>query len=151
MNFLIEGPDGSGKTTLAKNISQLYGHEIIHNSYPKTIDEGKNMKQYYIDLMKRDNIVIDRGWWSEFVYGTVVRNNTWLSTIDVNELTEIFLNNGHMVIYCTGNVDELWDRCILRGEKYVKNFKTYQQIHTLYDSMYDYFNKHYDIERVVIK
>lgn len=151
MNFLIEGPDGSGKSTIARTISQLYGHNIIHNSYPKTIEEGQNMKQYYIDLMKSKNIVIDRGWWSEQVYGNIIRDKSWLSVSETNELTDMFLAGDNMIIYCTGDVKVLWDRCIQRGETYVKDFVIYQQIHTMYDSMYQYFSKYHDIERVVIE
>lgn len=151
MNFLIEGPDGSGKSTIARTISQLYGHNIIHNSFPKTIEEGQNMKQYYIDLMKSKNIVIDRGWWSEQVYGNIIRGKSWLSVSETNELTDMFLADDNMIIYCTGDVKVLWDRCIQRGETYVKDFVIYQQIHTMYDSMYQYFSKYHDIERVVIE
>ena len=36
MIFILEGPDGSGKTTLANQLSKQTGFKVIHKVQPKT-------------------------------------------------------------------------------------------------------------------
>ena len=40
MIIIIEGPDGSGKTTLANQLSKQTGYKIIHRVQPKSEEEN---------------------------------------------------------------------------------------------------------------
>ena len=44
MIVIIEGPDGSGKTTLANQLSKQTGYKIIHRVQPKSEEEKAIMK-----------------------------------------------------------------------------------------------------------
>jgi len=70
--IILEGPDGSGKTTFAKNA----GGHYLHASYRFR----NNMVAYHLWLLKKaielsetDHVVIDRWRLSEIVYGNVFR------------------------------------------------------------------------------
>lgn len=139
MKIIIEGPDGSGKSTLAKDLSLKEKIPIIHMSYPKTIEELETMKTMYIELINRkDSFILDRAWFSEIIYGPLLREYSALTIKDIDDLTALFLQDPtNKIIYCTGNVETLWTDCSLRGEYYIKDFSVYEQI----------FNRYVDVFR----
>ena len=67
--FVIEGPDGAGKSTLVNYIIDKYKTEMVHSS-----SETKNDFDYHNDLLNNDEaIVYDRFNMGEIVYPTVYR------------------------------------------------------------------------------
>ena len=119
MIIIIEGPDGSGKTTLAKKIAEQAGYEYIHNVQPE--HEGQDMAQMYDDLIKgHTNLVLDRAWYSEMAYGPTMRDHSCISYPDMYWLEKLVAKKGGMIIYCTDSVNTLWKRCQKRGEDYIK-------------------------------
>jgi thymidylate kinase len=77
--IVIDGSDGTGKTTLAKYFVEKYGAAWLHQSYRFS----KKMFTYHtavllnaINLAKTKLVIIDRLWMSEDVYGGVYRNGT---------------------------------------------------------------------------
>lgn len=77
MIVIIEGPDGTGKTTLAKEIAKEIDGYIIHAGFNKKWD----IKKYHQKLMTLSlqlekigiNVILDRWAPSEHVYGEVFR------------------------------------------------------------------------------
>jgi thymidylate kinase len=79
--LLFDGPDGSGKTTLAKNIAG--GLNLPYHKNPYEHGEWKHPERYklmlrYTDLyfftyLKNSNasVVLDRAWTTEWVYSQV--------------------------------------------------------------------------------
>lgn len=74
----IDGPDGAGKTTLAKRIAEMFGGEYIHLTWSPSLEE--NMESYrrsaieYATALSKDRIVVlERPWLSHVVYGSVYR------------------------------------------------------------------------------
>jgi thymidylate kinase len=77
--FIIEGPDCSGKSTLARHIAVQKDAVYIHASGAKSLHQA--MQEYHESLfaiaaqnleMGR-NVVMDRFWPSEVVYGQALR------------------------------------------------------------------------------
>lgn len=71
--FILEGPDGSGKTTLGNKLADTYGVEYVHLTYYK--DKEKMRTQFY-DIVRRVNtqkkgFVVDRFILSNIIYGIV--------------------------------------------------------------------------------
>lgn len=74
----IDGPDGSGKTTLAKRMVELFGGEYIHLTWSESLEE--NMDEYrwgalqYANALAQDRLVVlERPWLSNIIYGNVYR------------------------------------------------------------------------------
>lgn len=74
--FILDGPDGSGKTTLAKQLSNTYNIDYKHLTY---YEDEKDMSIQFYDTIRRINterngIVIDRFILSNIIYGIVFHN-----------------------------------------------------------------------------
>lgn len=66
MLIVLEGCDGTGKTTLAKLLQTCYNMEYIHCTA-----ETPNDYEFFADIIKRsakEDIVCDRFFWGQFVY-----------------------------------------------------------------------------------
>ena len=66
MLIVLEGCDGTGKTTLAKLLQTCYNMEYIHCTA-----ETPNNYEFFADIIKRSantDIVCDRFFWGQFVY-----------------------------------------------------------------------------------
>lgn len=77
--YILEGPDGSGKTTLAERMVELLGARYIHLGH-RFVD---NMFEYHtaaIEIALRESmsrpVVIDRWWPSEIIYSSVFRGGS---------------------------------------------------------------------------
>lgn len=128
MIIIIEGPDGSGKTTLAEKLSRQTKYPILHRTQPKTEEEKKLMMGEYLQTIRSGkNMIFDRCWYSEMAYGPVMRDASVISYPEMYELEEQLAKWGAIIIYATGPKAALWQRCQKRGEDYVTsrdNFNT---------------------------
>lgn len=136
MVIIIEGPDGSGKSTLAKQLSRQTGYPIEHRSKPETPEEKARMMGEYIQLAKSSrNIILDRCWYSEMVYGPVMRDQAYIDYPQMYELERLLAKGGAMIIYCTGPKAALWTRCVKRGEEYITSRDNFHAICDGYDKL----------------
>lgn len=136
MVIIIEGPDGSGKTTLANKIAKQTGYILLHRTQPKSEEEKKNMMTEYLQVIKAGkNVVMDRCWYSEMVYGPVMRDNSVISYPEMYELEKLLCRKGGLIIYCTDKPDVLWRRCQERGEEYIKDISTHTKICEGFDEL----------------
>lgn len=84
MLIYLEGPDGTGKTTLAKTLCAKGNAKYFHDTY-----RGKHQFGYTIALLRRvekalhrgKNVVLDRSWLGDNLYSRVFRpgaQGTWV-------------------------------------------------------------------------
>lgn len=97
--YILEGPDGTGKTTLANALQEATKGHIMHLTFNKHWD----MKAYYLaaykaadNLSEYQDVIIDRWIPSEVVYGNVFRNGP---SFDVSMFDDTFEDRG-VFIYC---------------------------------------------------
>lgn len=114
MLFVLEGCDGSGKTTVARHLKNILPDaEIVHC----TTDTPNNYK-FFKDIIKaaetRD-IIADRFCYGQFVYQEPSERN--LSLENLLQLEALMISKGVKVIHVTASVEEIEDRLTLRGEK----------------------------------
>lgn len=84
--YVLEGADGTGKTTLAREIMKQKGAHYLHCSYDKSWDIRSYHKQVMLvaqSLRKYQPVVIDRWAPSEHVYGMVFRNGPSYDVMDM--------------------------------------------------------------------
>lgn len=136
MVLIIEGPDGSGKTTLAEQLSRQTGWPIEHRSKPETPEEKERMMGEYIQLVKSSrNVILDRCWYSEMVYGPVMRDQAYIDYPQMYELERQLAKHGAVIIYCTGPKAALWMRATRRGEDYITSRENFNAICDTYDKL----------------
>ena len=71
--FILEGPDGSGKTMLGQKLSETFNNDYVHLTY---YEDEEVMRTQFYDIVRRINtekkgFVIDRFILSNIVYGIV--------------------------------------------------------------------------------
>jgi hypothetical protein len=146
-HFILEGPDGSGKTTLANRLVKL-GYVYRHFAAP-TPDE--DLFQTYLQATivagsSEEPIVFDRLAHGELVYGPLLRGKSKITLEQLRLLERHRRAVGAMTILCRPGdrekAAEAWWRLkakrgelLENGEQYLKVWDAYSQFQ--FDTMYD--------------
>lgn len=100
--IVLDGPDGSGKTTLAKNICEQYGAKYLHLTYRFPY----NMDLYHLAAInfaekhsQNGLVVIDRWWMSEIAYANAYRKGSRWPLMG-NVLSRIANSNTLLYVLC---------------------------------------------------
>lgn len=134
MIYIIEGPDGAGKTTLVEQIKKSHMNaKVLHFGAPQTPEEADNYYKIYAEAInaKCDDevLIFDRSWYSDMVYGPVMRNRQEMTQEHADMLSAMVVaRGGGIIIYCTAPIKVLWARCQRRGETYLQNQAQLQAI-----------------------
>jgi hypothetical protein len=75
-HIIIEGPDGAGKTTLARQLAHLTGKTYHHEGPPPA---GSAFQHYMNLLLRNEPTVFDRLFEGENIYGPILRGASGLS------------------------------------------------------------------------
>jgi len=100
--IILEGPDGAGKTTLAKLLAELGALTYVHHGPPS----GPPFNQYQAALHQKD-VVIDRLFHGELVYGPALRGGSQLDDVQVQYLELEAEAAGALMVWCTCSPKEL--------------------------------------------
>jgi thymidylate kinase len=97
--ILLEGPDCSGKTTLAEKLIKLDpNHAMIHNGiWPDIQKLHFDTNDAARKMNKTHTVIIDRLHISDLVYGSVFRNGP---AYDILEADKTIFNDGYIKILC---------------------------------------------------
>ena len=112
MMLVLEGIDGTGKTTLANQLSATYNAGIIHATR-----ETPNDWDWFSELMDvaRDrNLIMDRSFWGQFVYQEPEERK--LSWEQLQELEHRLAQEGGKLIYVTATDEDIRTRLGARAE-----------------------------------
>lgn len=101
--IILEGPEASGKSTLARHLVLNHGFSYWHLTWTEMLNLA--MRDYQLDAIKniRQNLewgrdfVLDRYWPSEIVYATVFRSS---NHSDVSEMYRMAEQCGALYVYC---------------------------------------------------
>lgn len=116
--IVLEGADGTGKTTAAKHLrSMLHGEvNMLHFGPPKE----HPLKEYELAVQElTTHTIIDRLHWGELIYGPLYRGESKLRVAGKRHIDMLLAARGAMVIHCDGNVHDVVKRVIERGDDYV--------------------------------
>ena len=136
MIIILEGPDGSGKSTLAEQLHKQTGYMLLHRTQPKNEEDKKRMMDEYIQVLRAGkNCIMDRSWYSEMVYGPVMRDASVITYPQMYELERLLAKRGALIIHCTAPEATLWKRCMRRGEDYITSKDTFHAICMGFDEL----------------
>lgn len=114
IKIILEGVDGSGKTTLANKIKDAFPNKnfkIVHLTR-----ETPNNREYFESLLfSKDNIIFDRFHIGQFIYQTEEqrKNNGWMSDDDLRKFENLI---NHMkaivkIIYVNSSTETCLINC----------------------------------------
>jgi hypothetical protein len=132
--IILEGPDGSGKTTLANVLGKDHKYKIIHNGPP--VD--KNLTDIYIGQLRfvdgeGGNYVFDRLHLGERIYGNVMRNKSLINPMEEKIIERHSEAMDAQVVLCLPpwrTVLENWVRNA--ANEYVDTVEKLKTIHEMY-------------------
>lgn len=130
MPIIIEGPDGAGKSTLAKSLAGALDMSILK----MTANGGQSMPEY-VQKLKCDGIIIDRCWVSEQVYSDLFGREPRIDNDDAEALTEFCGLAGIPIVVLLPPLHVVIRRLNERGDEYadvvcpniVEIYKRYQE------------------------
>lgn len=139
-NFLVilEGPDGTGKTTLAAELSRrLPAMKVGHGSMPGYVGHDlaqQNFIGMLAPLLGLGSVVMDRCWLSERIYGGVLRGGADRLRPYTRMLQRTALSCDHLLVRCHHDVEKLWETVEARHEvELLKRKADLQRVHDRYE------------------
>jgi len=130
---IVEGPDGAGKTSLARDIAERLGAAYVHHGPYQRV---RGIARLYVEsmlpaLLGYQAVVLDRSWLSEAPYSTACRNGAdRLGVVGVRMLDRLALRCGAVVVRC----DPGWDAVAATYRRRVEYLTTSAQLANVYDA-----------------
>ena len=131
---VVEGPDGSGKTSLVRELRNRLHYPVIHVVQPKR----PNVTQM-LQLLDCGPAIFDRFQWSPIAYGDALRDGPELSSYDLWALDGYLMSRGYVLLFCVTDVltmlennrkaPQLWEA--------VKNYAPLSKLVARYSRLYE--------------
>lgn len=112
MKIILEGCDGTGKTTLAKILADRYGLDICHCTQD---DPGDY--EFYRQTLRKENVIWDRHTLGELIYPKVFGRDQKISSEDARLLMHYAKEEGVTVLVLTTDIESIHDRVDARGDE----------------------------------
>lgn len=113
MPIIIEGPDGAGKSTLAKSLADRLDMNILK----MTANGGQSVLEY-MQKLACDGVIIDRCWVSEQIYSDLFCREPRIGNDDAEVLTELCGLVGIPIIVLLPPLHVVIGRLNARGDEY---------------------------------
>lgn len=138
MPIIIEGPDGAGKSTLAKSLAGVLDLNIL-----KMTTNGGQSAQEYLQKLACDGVIIDRCWVSEQVYSDLFGREPRIDNDNAESLTEFCEFACIPIIVLLPPLHVVISRLNERGDEYadvvcpniVEIYKRYQEWAEAHDNV----------------
>ena len=127
MRILIDGCDGTGKTSVCEKLANKFGCNIVRLTH----DGDRNFKTYS-EAMIPDNMVHDRTFLSEIIYPKNFGRASRLIASSIPVLYQLIEQYDAKVFILTADNDEIVRRLNLRGDEFIDDFEKIKGIN------YDY-------------
>jgi thymidylate kinase len=100
---VLEGCDGTGKTTFASVLAERHGYAIVHSG--RTPDGADLARRYRAILASSGKVVLDRSFISELVYGPLDHGRSRLALPAAIDLARRVARRGGVLVHLTGHPD----------------------------------------------
>ena len=112
MRIILEGCDGTGKSTVAKILAKKYNLDIVHMTGQDPKDYG-----FYRQSIRKTNVVFDRNLIGEMIYPIVFRRMNELTRAEFRTLIDMARNEGVKMFVFTCENSVLKERLTARGNE----------------------------------
>src|SRR5690606_5840807 len=117
--IVLEGCDGTGKSTLARALQEKTGFPIVQGSSFEISKLGvTEMYTKMMELINTNNIIIDRFYLSNYVYGNLFDYPTM--TRDMFSTLAQKTEENALTVYLTAATEIIQNRILERGDKDIK-------------------------------
>lgn len=135
MLILIEGCDGSGKTTLCKALGK-YNFNVFPSIPRGESDSGELWYNLaYVNKLRRHTNIMDRSFISDLVYRTYDNDK---AEFGIEKMLAI-LSHDCKIVYC--KTDTCYEDSIARGEDNIVTKEASDKIQNIYDTYMTMFEK----------
>lgn len=138
MGFVLEGPDGAGKSTLAKQLAMGYDLQVNHFGPPT-----KPALEEYLGFLaaqgRSHRRVLDRFHLGESVYGPIYRGTPPLTVPDLCTIEWALMVRGYTMIHVSRSLKDLAHTLDERGDWMVRTDQLGKIIETYWSVMQESF------------
>lgn len=106
--IIIEGVDKTGKSTLAKKVSEETGYPVVHLGVPP--DKGYYRKLRRLINKGKEGVIFDRFHWGDVAYHGITREKRALTPEEFTKIEGRLDELGAVVIYCHSGFNAIWRR-----------------------------------------
>ena len=134
MKIILEGCDGTGKTTLAKILADKYGLEIAHCTQHDAADY-----HFYKQTVRKENIIWDRHTIGELIYPHIFDRKPQIGVEDARLVLHYAKEQGVKVFVLTCDNETIRQRLLKRGNEHpniMKNIENINRLFTFYAEMF---------------
>lgn len=103
--IVLEGCDGTGKTTLAATLAKRHGFRVVRSG--RIADANGLAERYRAALDLPGRIALDRSFISELVYGPLREGRSRLTPRQAAELAFVLADRGGLLLHLTGRPEAL--------------------------------------------
>lgn len=111
MRIIIEGADGTGKTTLAEQLANEFGLGLMHIS-----NKDPNDLDFYYQLLRKDDVVYDRNLIGEMIYPKIFNRPGKLKEYELDYLMAKAEDLGFKIFVLTADDETLIKRLSQKEE-----------------------------------
>lgn len=113
MKIILEGADGTGKTTLAKILAEKYGLDICHCTQNDPADF-----YFYKETFRKNNVVWDRHTIGELIYPILFDREPQVTPKEAKAIIDLAKDSGVKIIILTCKNDVLKKRLEARKDEH---------------------------------
>lgn len=127
MRIIVEGADGSGKTTVVNYLAEKFNCDVVHMTR-----WGSRNPFDYISKLYLNNVILDRSFISEVIYKQAFGLTPKISLKEFNDLMKTADDKDWKIIFLTAPTNELEKRLKTRGDEDDEIIKKIEVIDRLY-------------------
>lgn len=127
MRILIDGCDGTGKTSVCEKLANSLGYNITRLTH-----DGDRSFRTYMEIMIPDKMVHDRTFISEIIYPKYFNRNSRLNLKNICSLHDLIELYDTKVFILTASHKVICERIGVRGDEFITDYSIFEQINEEY-------------------